>query len=44
MIIGIHPDRIGQESYSDKWKEFLEGRGAEVRWLDLLAEDALEQA
>jgi glutathione synthase/RimK-type ligase-like ATP-grasp enzyme len=44
MIIGIHPDRIGEESYSEKWAEFLLARGAEVRTLNLLAPDALEQA
>ncbi|MBN1147309.1 MAG: hypothetical protein JXA78_08635 [Anaerolineales bacterium] len=44
MIIGIHPDRVGNESYSDKWKEFLEARGVETRPLNLLALDAVEQA
>jgi glutathione synthase/RimK-type ligase-like ATP-grasp enzyme len=44
VIIGIHPDRIGNESYSDKWIEFLQARGVEVRILNLLAQDALEQA
>ena len=44
VIIGIHPDQIGKESYSDKWTEFLRARGADVRMLDLLATDALEQA
>lgn len=44
MIIGIHPDRLGTESYSDKWAEFLTARGVEVRFLDLLAPDALIQA
>jgi glutathione synthase/RimK-type ligase-like ATP-grasp enzyme len=44
MIIGIHPDRIGKESYSDKWSEFLRARGANVRTLDLLAPNALRQA
>jgi glutathione synthase/RimK-type ligase-like ATP-grasp enzyme len=44
MIIGIHPDRIGTESYSDKWREFLHARDVEVKTLDLLAPDPLEQA
>ena len=44
MIIGIHPDRTGQESYSEKWKEFLRARNVEVKDLDLLAEDAMDQA
>ena len=44
MIIGIHPDRIGNESYSQKWAEFLQSRGVRVRNLDLLAQDGLEQA
>lgn len=43
-VIGIHSDKIGEESYSDKWTEFLRARGADVRMLDLLATDALEQA
>jgi glutathione synthase/RimK-type ligase-like ATP-grasp enzyme len=44
MIIGVHPDQFGSESYSAKWIEFLEARGVEVRLLDLLAPDALDQA
>lgn len=44
IIIGIHPDQTGEESYSDKWAEFLRARGVEVRLLDLLAPDALNQA
>jgi len=44
MIIGIHPDRIGEESYSDKWTEYLRQRGVGVKELNLLAQDALEQA
>jgi len=43
MLIGIHPDRIGQESYSDKWSEYLRARNVEVRMVNLLAPDALEQ-
>ncbi|MBN2145993.1 MAG: hypothetical protein JW726_01350 [Anaerolineales bacterium] len=44
MIIGVHPDLIGAESYSDKWAEVLRAHGVEVRFIDLLAADALEQA
>ncbi len=44
MIIGIHPDRIGTESYSAKWRLFLEAQGVETRVLNLLAPDALVQA
>lgn len=44
LVIGIHPDRVGTESYSDKWAEFLTARGVKVRWLNLLADDALAQA
>lgn len=44
MIIGIHPDRIDKVSYSDKWTEFLDARGVEVRVLNLLAPNAFEQA
>jgi glutathione synthase/RimK-type ligase-like ATP-grasp enzyme len=44
MIIGIHPDKIGDESYSAKWAEYLRARGVEAREVDLLAGDALEQA
>jgi hypothetical protein len=44
MIIGIHPDRVGKESYSDKWSEFLLAQGVEVNTLNLLAPNALEQA
>jgi glutathione synthase/RimK-type ligase-like ATP-grasp enzyme len=43
MIIGIHPDKVGQESYSDKWIEFILAQGVEVKTLNLLALDALEQ-
>jgi glutathione synthase/RimK-type ligase-like ATP-grasp enzyme len=44
MIIGIHPDQTGQQSFSEKWTEFLETRGVQVRELDLLGCDALQQA
>lgn len=44
MRIGIHPDRIGEESYSEKWTHFLKESGIEVVTLDLLRQDALSQA
>ena len=44
LIIGIQPDRAGEESYSDKWTEFLIARGVQVRTVNLLAPDALRQA
>ena len=44
MIIGIHPDKNGTESFSDGWASALQARGIKIRWLDLLAPDALEQA
>lgn len=43
MRIGIHPDNMWGTSYSEKWVEFLDARGAEVKMLDLLAPDFLEQ-
>jgi len=44
LIVGIHPDKVGEESYSAKWTEFLLDRGIEVKSIDLLAPDALDQA
>ncbi|HVP21528.1 MAG TPA: hypothetical protein VMS73_06665 [Anaerolineaceae bacterium] len=44
MIIGLHTDRVGQESYSEKWAEFLTERGVQVKQLNLFAPDALAQA
>lgn len=44
MRIGIHPDNMWGTSYSDRWAEFFQARGVEVRFLDLLAPDFLEQA
>lgn len=44
MIIGIHPDRIGDESYSEKWAQYIQERGGSVRILNLLAKNALDQA
>jgi glutathione synthase/RimK-type ligase-like ATP-grasp enzyme len=43
MIVGIHPDPSGDESYATKWEQFLRQQGVEVRWLDLLRADAIEQ-
>lgn len=43
VIIGIHPDKIGEESYSNKWIEFLLAHGVKTNILDLLAPDAMEQ-
>lgn len=44
MIIGIHPDQMGKDSYSVHWDEALRSRGIEVHQLNLLAPDALQQA
>ena len=43
-VIGIHPDRTGSGSYSEKLSKFFEDRGVAVRFLNLLDQDALEQA
>ena len=42
--VGIQPDRIAGESYSDRWRAALQASGAEVDELNLLAADALDQA
>ena len=44
VVIGIHPDLCGEESYSEKWNEWFASRGVTVKVLDLLAEDAIRQA
>jgi len=44
LVVGIHPDLNYGESYSEKWSKYLGDRGVEVRWLNLLALDALDQA
>src|SRR6218665_2889048 len=44
IVIGIHLDGWGEESYSDKWIEWLTSRGVTVNVLDLLADDAISQA
>ena len=43
MIIGVHPDNNLGTSFSVKWIEFLKARGVEVKILNLLARDFLEQ-
>lgn len=43
MIIGIHPDKIWGSSFSEKWIEFLQVRGVEVKIVDLLRSDFIEQ-
>lgn len=44
MIIGINSDYTGKESYSTKFKEYLNNKGIEVKELDLLKNDAISQA
>lgn len=44
MKIGIYPDQIGKESYSEQWTRFLSGWGVEVETIDLLSLDVLDQA
>lgn len=40
MLIGIQPDRMGEQSYSERWSLFLKGCGVEFEFIDLLrAED-----
>ena len=41
--VAIHPDRLGEESYSDKWAELLKEREVQVCWVDLMEPNALEQ-
>lgn len=43
MMIGVHPDDNLGTSFSAKWIEFLKARGVEVKILDLLARDFVEQ-
>lgn len=43
MIIAIHPDNNGSESYSEKWAKFLKERDIEIKWVDLTKANALEQ-
>ena len=44
MIIGIHPDPYDDVSFWPRLIEFARQKGAEVKSLNLLASDALEQA
>ncbi len=44
IVIGLQEDRTGNESYSEKWKEYIEERGHQFQEVDLFAEDALEQS
>ena len=44
MIVGIQPDYYQQDQYAERWATCLKERGIEVRKLNLLASDALEQA
>ncbi len=41
--VAIQPDLIGEESYSRKWSLFLQERNVDVREVDLLRSDALDQ-
>lgn len=43
VVIGIHHDFFGKESYSEKWKEVLYSRGVDTKDINLLSNDALEQ-
>jgi len=43
MIIGVHPDNNSEASFSVKWIEFLKAHGVEVKILNLLARDFVEQ-
>lgn len=43
LVIGIQADDIFGESYSKVYAEVLQKRGVTVRWVDLCANDALEQ-
>lgn len=44
MLIGLHPDKTGKESYSDKFIEFFTQHNIEVKILDLLSTSAIAQA
>lgn len=43
MKIGVHPDNNLGTSFSVRWAEYLKSRGAEVKILNLLACDFVEQ-
>jgi glutathione synthase/RimK-type ligase-like ATP-grasp enzyme len=36
MLIGIQPDKIGRQSYSEKWAEFLEKLNVSYEYIDLI--------
>ena len=43
MLIAIHRGADSQDDHADGWAECLKARGADVRWIDLTAQDALHQ-
>ena len=43
MIISIIPDKIGEESYSEKWAFFLKDRGIEFQFVDFSMDDLFEK-
>jgi tetratricopeptide (TPR) repeat protein/glycosyltransferase involved in cell wall biosynthesis len=44
ITIGIHPHPKDPEKYHEKWASFLAKKGVSVQWVNLLAENALDQA
>lgn len=44
MLIGLHPDKTGKESYSKKFTEYFIHHGIGVKRLNLFAQDAIDQA
>jgi len=36
VLIGIQPDRMGEQSYSEKWSVFLQDCGVDFEFIDLL--------
>jgi glycosyltransferase involved in cell wall biosynthesis/glutathione synthase/RimK-type ligase-like ATP-grasp enzyme len=44
ITIGIHPHPKDPERFHEKWADFLSKQGVNVRWVNLLSENALEQA
>ena len=44
MIIGIHPDQTGSESYSKKFTEYFAGQNISTKTLNLLGNNAIKQA
>lgn len=43
MKIAINPDKIGAESFSEKWAEFLKKRNVEVKWVNLSDIDVIDK-